>query len=95
MQGATAPKSFWRFIWRRPACASAVHDDGPGIPEAQRAAAAKPFVRLEAARGQNQGGGVGLGLAIAADVARSHGGQLVLGDSAELGGLSAEIRLPQ
>ena len=72
-----------------------VHDDGPGIPEAQRAAAAKPFVRLEAARGQNQGGGVGLGLAIAADVARSHGGQLVLGDSAELGGLSAEIRLPQ
>ena len=73
----------------------AVHDDGPGIPDAQRAAAAKPFVRLEAARGQNQGGGVGLGLAIAADVARSHGGQLVLGDSAELGGLSAEIRLPQ
>jgi two-component system osmolarity sensor histidine kinase EnvZ len=73
----------------------AVHDDGPGIPEAQRAAAAKPFVRLEAARGQNQGGGVGLGLAIAADVARSHGGQLVLGGSAELGGLSAEILLPQ
>jgi two-component system osmolarity sensor histidine kinase EnvZ len=72
-----------------------VHDDGPGIPAAQRATAAKPFVRLEAARGQNQGGGVGLGLAIAADVARSHGGQLVLGDSAELGGLSAEIRLPQ
>jgi two-component system osmolarity sensor histidine kinase EnvZ len=72
-----------------------VHDDGPGIPAAQRAAAAKPFVRLEAARGQNQGGGVGLGLAIAADVARSHGGRLVLGASAELGGLSAEIRLPQ
>ena len=72
----------------------AVHDDGPGIPEAQREAAAKPFVRLEAARGQNQGGGVGLGLAIAADVARSHGGQLVLGDSAALSGLSAEIRLP-
>ena len=72
-----------------------VHDDGPGIPAAQRAAAAKPFVRLEAARGQNQGGGVGLGLAIAADVARSHGGRLVLGASAELGGLLAEIRLPQ
>ena len=71
-----------------------VHDDGPGIPEAQRDAAAKPFVRLEAARGQNQGGGVGLGLAIAADVARLHGGQLVLSDSVKLGGLSAEIRLP-
>ena len=62
-----------------------VHDDGPGIPEAQRAAAAKPFVRLEAARGQNQGGGVGLGLAIAADVARSHGGQLVLGAQCRAG----------
>jgi len=72
-----------------------VHDDGPGIPAAQRATAAKPFVRLEAARGQNQGGGVGLGLAIAADVARSHGGRLVLGASAELGGLLVEIRLPQ
>ena len=72
-----------------------VHDDGPGVPAAQRATAAKPFVRLEAARGQNQGGGVGLGLAIAADVARSHGGRLVLGASAELGGLLAEIRLPQ
>ena len=71
-----------------------VHDDGPGIPEVQREAAAKPFVRLEAARGQNKGSGVGLGLAIAADVARSHGGQLVLDDSAKLGGLSAEIRLP-
>ena len=70
-----------------------MHDDGPGIPEAQRDAAAKPFVRLEAARGQNQGGGVGLGLAIAADVARLHGGQLVLSDSVKLGGLSAEIRL--
>ena len=71
-----------------------VHDDGPGIPEAQRDAAAKPFVRLEVARGQNQGGGVGLGLAIAADVARLHGGQLVLSDSVKLGGLSADIRLP-
>ena len=71
-----------------------VHDDGPGIPEAEREAAVKPFVRLEAARGQNQGSGVGLGLAIAADVARSHGGQLVLGESAKLGGLSAQIRLP-
>jgi two-component system osmolarity sensor histidine kinase EnvZ len=37
---------------------------------------------------------VGLGLAIAADVARSHGGVLILNDSAELGGLSAEMKLP-
>ncbi len=71
-----------------------VADNGPSIPADQREQALKPFVRLEAARGQNQGNGVGLGLAIAADVARSHGGVLILNDSAELGGLSAEMKLP-
>jgi two-component system osmolarity sensor histidine kinase EnvZ len=71
-----------------------VADNGPSIPADQREQALKPFMRLEAARGQNQGNGVGLGLAIAADVARSHGGVLILNDSAELGGLSAEMKLP-
>ena len=71
-----------------------VSDNGPGIPADQRDQAIKPFVRLEAARGQNHGSGVGLGLAIAADVAKSHGGSLILNDSAELGGLSVEVRLP-
>ena len=71
-----------------------VSDNGPGIPANQRDQAIKPFVRLEAARGQNHGSGVGLGLAIAADVAKSHGGSLILNDSAELGGLSVEVRLP-
>ena len=71
-----------------------VADNGPGISVDQRELALKPFVRLEAARGQNQGSGVGLGLAIAADVARSHGGSLILNDSIELGGLSAEMKLP-
>ena len=70
-----------------------VEDDGPGIPAAQREEAMKPFTRLDAARGQNTGGGVGLGLAIAADIARSHGGLLRLGDSVDLGGLKAEIVL--
>ncbi len=72
-----------------------VEDDGPGIPAADRARALQPFARLDAARPQTDGGGsVGLGLSIALDVARSHGGSLELGDSAELGGLRATFRLP-
>ncbi|NEY88676.1 ATP-binding protein [Tabrizicola oligotrophica] len=70
-----------------------VEDDGPGIPEAAREAAMEPFRRLDAARDPNRGGGVGLGLAIAADVARSHGGALRLGESEALGGLRAEVSL--
>lgn len=68
-----------------------VEDDGPGIPEAQREEALKPFARLEPGRNQNKGTGVGLGLAIAADVARAHGGVLRLADSERLGGLCADI----
>ena len=68
-----------------------VEDDGPGIPEKRRGEATRPFTRLDAARNQDQGGGVGLGLAIASDIARAHGGILRLGDSKELGGLCADI----
>ncbi|PWE34145.1 two-component sensor histidine kinase [Maritimibacter sp. 55A14] len=71
----------------------AVEDDGPGIAPEDRETALRPFARLEAARNQNRGPGVGLGLAIAADIARSHGGILRLGDSADLGGLKAELVL--
>lgn len=70
-----------------------VEDDGPGIPESARAQAVEPFARLDLARDPNKGGGVGLGLSIAADVARSHGGQLRLGESADLGGLKCELVL--
>ena len=70
----------------------AVEDDGPGIPEAQHEDAFRPFSRLDDARNQNTKG-VGLGLAIARDVARSHGGDITLGAS-DLGGLKAVIRLP-
>lgn len=68
-----------------------VEDNGPGIAPAQREEALTPFARLDAARDPNRGGGVGLGLAITQDIARSHGGRLTLGDSAELGGLKAEF----
>ncbi|MFC3614983.1 ATP-binding protein [Lutimaribacter marinistellae] len=68
-----------------------VEDDGPGIPADQRTEAVKPFSRLDPARNQNRGSGVGLGLAIVADTARAHGGALRLGESGRLGGLCADI----
>lgn len=68
-----------------------VEDDGPGIPHTKREEATKPFTRLDPARNQDKGGGVGLGLAIAVDIARSHGGVLRLGVSERLGGLRADI----
>ena len=63
-----------------------VDDDGPGIPAAQREEAFRPFATLSA-------GGTGLGLAIARDIARAHGGDIVLEES-PLGGLRARVRLP-
>jgi len=70
-----------------------VEDDGPGIPAAQREEAVKPFSRLDPSRNQNHTAGVGLGLAIASDIAHTHGGRLVLGKSARLGGLCADLEL--
>lgn len=75
------------------ACRFTVEDDGPGIPQDQRDQAVRPFARLEASRNQDRGAGVGLGLAIATDVARGHGGALRLGASEALGGLKAELVL--
>lgn len=68
-----------------------IEDDGPGIASDQRDAALRPFVRLDPARNQDKGSGVGLGLAIAADIARAHGGVLRLGQSDSMGGLRADI----
>ena len=69
-----------------------VDDDGPGIPAEMREDVFKPFLRLDDARNQDEGG-TGLGLAIARDIARSHGGDINLGDS-PLGGLRATVRVP-
>jgi two-component system osmolarity sensor histidine kinase EnvZ len=69
-----------------------VDDDGPGIPDEQREDVFRPFYRLDEARNQDEGG-TGLGLAIARDIARSHGGDIQLGQS-PLGGLRASVRVP-
>ena len=70
-----------------------VEDDGPGIPPDRYDDAVSPFVRLDPARNQDHGSGVGLGLSIVADIARTHGGVLRLGESKSLGGLKAELVL--
>jgi two-component system osmolarity sensor histidine kinase EnvZ len=69
-----------------------VEDNGPGIPEPRREEAFRPFHRLDEGRNL-QSGGSGLGLAIARDIARAHGGDIVLSES-PLGGLKATVRLP-
>jgi two-component system osmolarity sensor histidine kinase EnvZ len=69
-----------------------VEDDGPGIAPENFEDAFRPFSRLDASRNQNVSG-VGLGLTIARDTARAHGGDVTLGVS-EMGGLRATMRLP-
>ncbi|MGH6719975.1 MAG: ATP-binding protein [Alphaproteobacteria bacterium] len=69
-----------------------VDDDGPGVPPAAREDVFKPFQRMDEARGADTGG-VGLGLTIARDAVRHHGGDVVLADSPS-GGLRAVVRLP-
>jgi two-component system osmolarity sensor histidine kinase EnvZ len=70
-----------------------VDDDGPGIPPADRGRVFRPFVRLDVSRNPSTGG-VGLGLTIARDVARSHGGDVRLETSPQ-GGLRARVHLPR
>jgi two-component system, OmpR family, osmolarity sensor histidine kinase EnvZ len=77
---------------RRRAVEITVDDDGPGIPPNRREDVFRPFFRLEQSRNPATGG-VGLGLSIARDVVRNHGGELTLED-APGGGLRARIWLP-
>jgi two-component system, OmpR family, sensor kinase len=68
----------------------AVEDSGPGIPEAERERVFDRFYRTPDARAT----GSGLGLAIVKAIAGRHGASVLLGSSAKLGGLKAEVRFP-
>lgn len=70
-----------------------IHDNGPGIPDAQLSRVFSPFVRLEASRSRYTGGS-GLGLGIARHIARAHGGNIVLSNHSA-GGLVAMLTLPR
>lgn len=72
-----------------------IEDSGPGILKSERKSALKPFVRLDQSRNQDNSGGVGLGLAIVDDVARSHGGTVQLSESKKLGGLKVIFTIPR
>ena len=69
-----------------------VDDDGPGIPADKYEDVFRPFLRLDESRNADTGG-VGLGLTIARDGARSHGGDVTLAAS-PLGGLRVNVRIP-
>jgi signal transduction histidine kinase len=70
-----------------------VSDDGPGIPEDSLDRVFDPFFRLEASRSQHTGG-TGLGLGIARNVARAHGGDLTV-ENRPQGGVTARLVLPK
>ncbi len=69
-----------------------IDDNGPGIPEKEYQNVMKPFYRIDKSRGQNKSG-VGLGLSIANDIIRSHGGNISL-EKSPLNGLRVKISLP-
>ena len=69
-----------------------VEDDGPGIPENEYENVFKPFYKIDKGRADSKSS-VGLGLSIASDIIRSHGGNIKL-DKSSLNGLEVKIFLP-
>ena len=70
-----------------------IEDDGPGVPVSEYKNIFKPFYRLDKSRNLNKSG-VGLGMSIAEDIIRSHGGNIQLSDSPNYKGLNVRISLP-
>ncbi len=70
-----------------------VQDEGPGIPDNDLERVFEPFQRLEASRSRDTGG-TGLGLGIARNIARAHGGDIILRNLPG-GGLEAVLTLPR
>jgi two-component system osmolarity sensor histidine kinase EnvZ len=81
-----------RAVRGRTSAEVVVDDNGPGIPPDKYEDVFRPFLRLDESRNVDTGG-VGLGLTIARDIARSHGGDVTLGPS-PLGGLRVIVRIP-
>ena len=69
-----------------------VSDDGPGVPEKEHENIIKPFYKIDKSRSESKSS-VGLGLSIASDIARSHGGDIKFAKS-KFGGLEVAISLP-
>jgi len=69
-----------------------VDDDGPGIPKNERENVFKPFYKIDKSRGDSKSS-VGLGLSIASDIVRSHGGNILL-ETSPKDGLRVKIFLP-
>ena len=69
-----------------------IDDDGPGIPKNERENVFKPFYKIDKSRGDSKSS-VGLGLSIASDIIKSHGGNILLENSPS-SGLQVKIFLP-
>ena len=69
-----------------------VSDDGPGVPEKEHENIIKPFYKIDKSRSESKSS-VGLGLSIASDICRSHGGDIKFSKS-KFGGLEVSISLP-
>ena len=70
----------------------AISDDGPGIPQEEYENITKPFYKIDKSRSEKKSS-VGLGLSIASDIVKSHGGDITFAKS-KFGGLEVAISLP-
>ena len=69
-----------------------IDDDGPGIPSKEHENVFKPFYKIDKGRAESKSS-VGLGLSIASDIVRSHGGNIML-EKSKMNGLRVKIFLP-